>query len=388
MKSSIYILFLTLTFSNILSAKIVDHEETLNVIASKLSDINKKLDDPRVIVSPKSFNWPELQQLRQDFMFVAAHDPSGKISKEISQELNPQSLTSKVQESFLILEASAKGIGTLVQTEEWQGLKKDIEFFISNRKIHFYGPAREIIRSGSVSRGFQEVERIAGEMILKNDNEKSVYTLKVLDPFFDEMAKELKVMNRTVSKIQHSLIPKPAIKESIFKIDNYQELSLTSLFSIIIGISLTLGIQKLSQRPKETPVKEEPIQSFDYSDWLQKLEISLKTFKANDEKTIESYLKLKEICKDFSNSRKAMNLAESQKEFYSSLDTLNIHAPKIEEHFENFDIARNAELSRKLVKLIIQLCEALEKNQQISFSGSPKAINNKTKTEKILLRVA
>jgi hypothetical protein len=80
-----------------------------------------------------------------------------------------------------------------------------------------------------------------------------------------------------------------------------------------------------------------------------------------------------------------MNLAENQKDFYSSLDMLNIHAPKIEEHFENFDIVKNADLSRKLVKLIVQLCEAIEKNQKITFLAPTKMVNNHTKPQKMVL---
>ena len=69
-------------------------------------------------------------------------------------------------------------------------------------------------------------------------------------------------------------------------------------------------------------------------------------------------------------SRKALNLAENQQDFYLSLDQLNSSAPRLEDYFEKINLKKNAELSRRLVNHIVQLCEAIEARHEISLIES------------------
>src|SRR4051812_35583770 len=95
----------------------------------------------------------------------------------------------------------------------------------------------------------QEVERIAGELILQTDPEKRIYSLKVLDPFFNSMAVELKELNQVVSKINEARKPKPVIHESILHVKNSKELGLIVLVTLMLGISITVLVQRLT-KPK------------------------------------------------------------------------------------------------------------------------------------------
>jgi hypothetical protein len=90
----------------------------------------------------------------------------------------------------------------------------------------------------------------------------------------------------------------------------------------------------------------------------------------NEDNLTEEHINLKNLGFELRESRKALNLAENQQDFYLSLDQLNSSAPRLEDYFEKLNLKKNTELSRRLVTHIVQLCEAIEARHEISLIES------------------
>jgi hypothetical protein len=142
---------------------------------------------------------------------------------------------------------------------------------------------------------------------------------------------------------------------------------------LFIGVFGTVLLQRISKGLNKShatkPIDVKP-EGFDYYAWLKQLETNLHAFKTNEDNLTEEHINLKNLGFELRESRKALNLAENQQDFYLSLDQLNSSAPRLEDYFEKINLKKNAELSRRLVNHIVQLCEAIEARHEISLIES------------------
>jgi hypothetical protein len=344
-------------------------EDVLAGVAKKLNQIEQQLSNQRLFVASANFNWPELTEFREDLMFVVAHDPSGPVKIDTPHELLPSSLTERLRISFSKLESSAFQIETLVQTVEWTLFGDEIEKFIKFRDEHFYVNARAMIRSGVLLGHLERVKQVA-DVILRGDERSRNISLRVIDPVIEKLSLELNHLNVSVTKIQeYNKPPVPEVK-TIFQEKNKSELILLVAGVLFVGVMGTFSLQwifRAINKTRDAQKKTIKPEGFDYYEWLKLLEANLQAFKTNEDKLTEDHINLKNLGFELSESRKALNLAENQQDYYLSLDQLNSSAPKLEDYFDKMNIKKNADLSRRLVKHIVQLCEAIESRHEITF---------------------
>jgi hypothetical protein len=391
MPKKIILIILSFVFSQSLLAKIAEDEHILDLVDKRTELLEKKFNEPRLLVSPQSFTWPELNNFRQEIMFIAAHDPAGIISKNIPFDLHPSGLTLRFEKSFETLKSSASQVISLTESESWKRLEEEVKTFISNRNQHLYGPARSIIRSGSFVKNLDEVERLAAKTIT-NEQTKLNISVRVLDPYFLTLGTELKDMNQSIKKLKEFRNPPVPKMESIFQVKHLKELSLLTFITLIfsLGAVAVVHFYKTRKLRKKisAPAKIDH-NGFDYYDWLRRLETNLKAVKAYEDSYTESHFSLKEHARNLANARKGLNLAERQEDFYTNLEMVNHIASKIEEYFENLEVKKNTETSRRTVKLVIQLCEAVENKQKISLNGTVQRRAQQTQSlERANLEVA
>jgi hypothetical protein len=352
--------------------EITSGEDALPLVAKKLAQIQEHLKNQRIFVTSASFEWPELNAFREELMFVVAHDPFGSVKKDLPKELLPSNLTERLRVSFSKLEGSAFQIGDFIKKEEWTVFKSDMDLFFKHRDVHLYVPARGMIRSGLILGHITKLKDAASLMIKGNETSKNI-SLRVIDPVIEKLSQELSLLNVSVHKLEEYKKPLPVEPKSIFQEKNIYELGLLAGAVLFMGVLITLVLQWTSKKlTKAAPAPKEIVkpEGFDYYEWLKRLEANLNAFKINEEKLTEEHINLKNLGIELSQSRKGLNLAENQQEYYLSLEQLNSSAPKLEEYFEKFDIKKNGDLSRRLVKLVVQLCDAIESRHEITFVES------------------
>ncbi len=350
--------------------EITGEDDVLSTVSQKLTQVENHLKDQRLFVSSARFEWKELDEFRDELMFVVAHDPAGSTSKDTPAELMPTYLTQKLRLSFARLEASVYQIGSLVKNEEWVNLKQDMEKFLNQRDEFLYVPARGMIKSGLMTNHLKKLKEVASIILNTNENSKNI-SVRVVDPVIENLSKELNRLNVSVRQLEEFRKPVAVEPTTIFQEKNYVELSIFSLFILSVGIFGTFVFQWLAGKFSKKEVVE-PVSikenTFNYFEWLKQLEGNLKAFKTNEEKLTEECINLKHLSHVLSESRKGLNLADNQQDYYESLEKLNGSAPKIEEYFHKISVKKNSELSRRLVKQVVHLCEAIESRREIVFT--------------------
>ena len=246
-----------------------------------------------------------------------------------------------------------------------------------------------MIRSGLLTGHLDKLEKSAALILKANDTSKNI-SVRVIDPVIENLSKELGQLNFSVSQLQESNKPQPLT--TFFQEANYFEIIMLVMGALILGIFATVAVQwsfkKFSQKGKLQQSDTNP-NVFEYYEWLKRLESNLKAFKVNEEQLTEEHINLKILGMELCESRKRLNLADNQQDYYLSLEMLNSAAPKLEDYFEKVNIKKNAELSRRMIKLVIQLCDAIESRHEISLvepKGKAKAA--KFETQAVALNVA
>lgn len=344
-------------------------EDALATVSQKLSQIEKHLKDQRIFVAPARFEWRELDEFRDELMFVVAHDPAGSVAKDTPQELMPSYLTQKLRVTFGRLEESVYQIGTLVKNEAWINLKTDMEQFLAQRDQFLYVPARNMIKSGLMTKNLNKLKDSASVVFKGNEASKNI-SVRIIDPVIEKLTEELGRLNQSVRQLEEFRKPEVPEPTTIFQEKNSLELSLLAVVGIVGGILGTFFFQLIAGKFSRVEVPEPVVKTntFNYFEWLKQLEGNLKAFKVNEEKQTEECINLKHLSQALSEARKGLNLADNQQEYYESLEQLNASAPKLEEYFDKISVKKNSELSRRLVKQVVQLCEAIESRQEIVFT--------------------
>lgn len=366
-------LFFLLSFLIVNSAaaeiKITGEEDVLSNVESKLSQIEARLKDQRLFVAPAVFKWSELSDFKEEIMFAVAHDPSGSVLKETPEQLAPAHLTQKLKLSFEKLEESVYQIGTLVKSAEWISFKADVELFLKHREEFLYVPARQMIKSGELTEKFDRLKETASNMLKLSEKSQHI-SVRVIDPVIEELSGELHSMNIAVRQLQDFRKPRPVEIKTIFQEKNQMELGLFAGAVFLVTIMLTMIVQWIGSKFKKQEVLQEVSQpkNLNYSDWLNRLENNLKSFKTHEDKMTEDQIKLKNSAFALSESRKKLNQTDNQQEFYESLEQLNASAMQIEGYFERLNVKKNSDVSRRVINQVVQLCDALETNQEINFS--------------------
>lgn len=359
----------TLTFA--LVEKTID-EDILKNVSVKLNQIENYLKDNRISISSSITNWHELDKFESKVMFVLAHDPHGSPQKDIDQKLSPSYLTQTLKQDWAEVQNRAEEIPGAMNDPEWAALKIDIEQFFKYRDAFLYQHARAIIKSGVVSSRIVKIKENT-RLVLKEQNTLTQVTFKVIDPLVEKMGKEIEVLNQSVSKLVALRTPPPSlpINNSIFQKKHLEELSLIAGISFVSGLLLMLFSFYIKQKlTVEVEEKNPQIEnSFNYYDWLKRLEINLQYLKSNEENSIEKYIHLKNTALELSEARKKLNLADSQQDYYTSLEQLNATSTKIEELLDKVNLKQTSEPTRRFIRVIIQLCDAIENNRPMNMSS-------------------
>lgn len=358
-------------------------EDVLVAVSKKLSQIDSRLKDNRLYITPVTPNWTEINHFKEELMFVVANDPSGPITEIVPGEVLPSQLTLKLRTALQKLENSALQIGTLTKEPEWIHFKEEMEKFLTFREQFLYGQARAMIRSGVIASKMDRLKDAAAVMMKGTSDEKNV-SVRVIDPVIEGLTLELNVLNKSVSQLKELTMPKQKEIKTIFQAKNLMELIMVLAAGVVAGFLTTMSfiaIKKAFTKPQK--VEPAPVNNaaFDYYDWLKRLETSLKAFKNNEENLTEEHLKLKSVCQTLSEARTGLNTSDNHQDYYEFLAQVNSSAAKLEEYFEKMDVKKNAEMSRKVMKVIVQLCEVIEARQEIAVA------ENKTKAS-VELKIA
>jgi hypothetical protein len=363
----VFTLFMTTAHAEI--EKNADGDILLNV-SSKLSQIQDHLKDNRVFISTAAVQWPELEVFKSELMYVVAHDPHGSLDKNSPPELSPLFMTQRLKSAWVILNESVLTIGDLSHSPDWLIFKQEMEKFFKLRDDYFYQSARGMIKSGLITMQIQKIKEQA-IFILKDATEKNL-SVKIIDPVIVNMANELSVLNKLVSQLEELRKPRPVENLSLYQQKFYPQLWTFGIMVIVSGILLTLAFvwlqRKLVKVPSETK-KLVPSDTFNYYEWLKKLEANLQSFKNQEEKVSEQYINLKEHSLELSQARKGLNQADNQQDYYESLNQLNSSAPKIEDYFEKVNLKSHTDSSRRLISQMVQLCDAIENKKEMSFDA-------------------
>lgn len=381
---SIFLLSLLIMNSAFAGIAMTGDEDVLSKVESKLNQIEERLKDHRLFISPAIFNWSELSEFKAELMFVVAHDPSGAISKDTPEELSPSHLTQQLKFSFSKLEASVYEIGSLVKMEEWVHFKTDMEQFFKYREDFMYIAARSMIKTGDLTAKLDRLKN-AAVVIMKVGEKSQHISVRVIDPVIEGLSSEMNKMNNSVRQLQEFRKPRPVEVTTIFQKKNKVELGMVAGGAFLFAVMGTLFVQWVGSKfekdaaPTVTPTRSN---GFNYNEWLMRLEGSLKTFKMNEDKVTEDQIILKNYGHALSEARKKLNLSDNQQDFYESLEQLNTAALPIEAYFEKLNVKKNAEISRRMINQVVQLCDALEAKQEIVMRTS------KIDPEVVELRIA
>lgn len=365
-----FILLASPSFKAHANAVDVAGNDVLVQISSALSQVDARLKDHRVYVNPAKFEWKEMGKFKNDLIFTVAHDPHGTLPKDTPAELTPSYLTTKLKASWSELEVSVLGIGELAKDIEWTTLKTEMDEFFKLRDESLYQPARAMVKSGVMLGRLTKINETASSSLSGPVESKSL-SVKIVDPYVEKLAAEISALNHSVLQLKEFRTPRPIENTSIFQAKHQAELLMmggvvffVSAFFVMVGIFL----KSKFKRAAPVEVKPEPVvDSFNYYEWLKRLETSMQAIKNNEENMSEDFIKLKELTTVLSEARKGLNIADNQQEYYVSIEKLNAASPKIEEYFDKINHKKNSEASRRLVSHIIQLCEAIENKKQFSF---------------------
>jgi len=363
--------FLSIAFCQIAiaAAKQTGEEEVLVSVSAKLTEINQRLRDHRVFVSPAVIKWAELDKFQAEVVFTVAHDPYGFIDKDIPKELNPSFLTQKLKGSWAALESSALQIGEVAISPEWVTMKTAVGEFFELREKNYYQPARKMISSGQLITLLNKVKESAATTLKETQNTKDI-SVKIIDPIIERMSRELSVMNRSVRELVGVKTPSPVVEPTFFKRIHANELLAVIGSSFTAGLFICLSFVWIRSKSKKVTSEQEEkvvVNSFNYYQWLKHLETNLHALKENEDNNCEEFIKLKELSGKLHLSRKHLNFADNQQDYYTSLEELNESAPEIEQYFDKINLRKNSEISRRLIKQIIQLCDAIECKKEMSF---------------------
>jgi len=344
-------------------------EDVLALISKKLNQIDERLQDHRISVSPAKLEWKEWEQFKSDLIFAVAHDPHGPANKDQIPELAPAYLTQKLKQSWLALEVSVREIESLSSDPEWMQLQTEMSQFFNFRDQFLYQPARSMVRSGLITDKLEKIKQSAS-IYLKGNKDPGQISLKVIDPKILEMTVELKKLNDSVKQLDELRNPLPVEVPTIYQTKYYQELFVFGFLVLTSGCLMTFAFMWLKQKMvKVTPQPAPLVQkdTFNYYEWLKRLEANLQTLKNHEENTSEQYINLKALAHQLNEARKNLNQADNQQDYYTSLEYLNAAAPKIEEHFEKANIKKHSEATRRIISQIVQLCDAIENKREMSF---------------------
>lgn len=371
MKTFAATFFLTLLLSQSSSAEIqqTSGDDILVNVSAKLSEINQRLKDQRVFVSSAVVKWTEYETFKKNLIFAVAHDPHGFIDKNAPSHLHPRYLSQKLKESWIELEISASQLGNLATDSVWLQLKKQVELFFDLREKGLYQPARKLVSSGEMFAGLKKVNDIAVDFLNQDHKTKNV-SVKIIDPVIEKMSQELSDMNLSVRELVSFKKPVPVAEPAFLERIHPNELAAVAGSSFFVGLVICLTVVWLKSKTAEIPGQKEEkvvVNSFNYYEWLKQLELNLHALKDNEDNTCEEYIKLKEFSEKLHLSRKHLNQADNQQDYYTCLDELNSVSPKIEEYFDKVNLRKKSEISRRVIKQIIQLCDAIESKKEMSF---------------------
>jgi hypothetical protein len=384
------LMILTLSLSNLALAEIdkTGEGDVLLSVSQKLTQINSRLKDQRVFLSPAVVNWAQMDTFKSQIIFTVAHDPHGSGS-DTPAELSPGVLTLDLKKDWNALEESVLSIGDVQKNPEWLTLKTEMTQFFKYRDEFMYQPARAMIKSGTLMSRLTKVKESAMPFLSDSTNLKNV-SVRVIDPVIEKMTAELNVLNASVNRLKELRTPPPVEKPTIFQARFTKELYFFGCASFLSGLFLTMVFYWLKKKMVKEPVEVKPaavVDAFNYHEWLKVFEKNLQALKNNEENTNEENIHLKGYASTLSEGRKFLNSADNQQDYYIGLEQVNSSAVKIEEHFEKINFKKSGEPFRRLISQIIQLCEVVENKKEISFDD-PKPKLRAFKQEQVLLKTA
>jgi len=367
------VLFSSLFVSNSSVAEMINSadKDVLTQISFALNQVDDRLRNHRLFVTPSKMDWPEITKFQNDLMFVLAHDPNGPPSKYIPPELHPGYLSLKLKETWNKLEVSVMEIGDLSKDPVWISLKTDMDLFFQHRENFMYQPARTLVKSSEFKSKLETIKNMVFAHMKAGQSNKDV-TIKVMDPFIEKMGAELSQLNRSILQLKEFRTPRPVENPSIFQPKHVTELTLMGLASLMAGAFLAFSFAWMKKRFTKPNIDEKPqvsADAFNYYDWVKQLESCLQSVKDQEDHSREDFIKLKDMSDELRESRKKLNLADTQQEFYNALDELNGTSAKLEEHFDKEARKKQVEASRKLISHMIKLCEAVEAKKEINLAN-------------------
>jgi uncharacterized protein YukE len=344
-------------------------KDVLTQISIAITQVDDRLKNHRLFVTPSKMDWPEMSKFQTDLMFVLAHDPHGPPSKNLPQELHPTFLSTKLKETWNKLEVSLMVIGELSKETAWISLKSDMDLFFQHRDNFMYQPARALVKSPEFKVKLDSMKAFVFDHLKAGQDNKDV-TIKVMDPFIEKMGAELTQLNRSILQLKEFHTPKPIENPSIYQPKHLRELIVLAVSALAGGLFLAFTFVWLKSKFVKKKVDEKPIisaEAFNYYEWVKQLESCLQSVKDREDHSREDFIKLKEMADDLRDSRKKLNQADTQQEFYNALDELNATSAKLEEHFDKEARKKHVEASRKLISHMIKLCEAVEAKKEINL---------------------
>jgi hypothetical protein len=363
-----FFLFFTLTHIAYAEIKNSGEEDVLSSVSQKLSEIDQRLKTQKIYVGATTLDWPEWEDFKTELLFAVAHDPNGTIQKDTPAELHPTYLTHKLKQTWIEFEASASEIGELTKDQEWQTLKLEMEKFFKFREEMLYQPARAIIKSGVLLGRINKIKHAASN-ILKDEEAVKNVSVKIISPQLSQMSEDLSSLNQSVMRLKELRNP-PKIKPTIFQRENSKQLFFFAGFILVTALFLCFAFIWLKEKFVRTPIElKEPlsIDSFNYYEWLNRLENNLQALKKNEENLSEEFIKLKTCAHELTQARKNLNVADNHEAYYASLEKINHSSAKIEELFEKVNLRKNSEASRRIITQVVQLCDAVEARKEMNF---------------------
>jgi hypothetical protein len=340
-------------------------------ISLTINQVDERIKNHRLFVNPSKMDWPEMTKFQTELMFVLAHDPHGPPSKDLPPELHPSYLSTKLKETWTKLEVSLMGIGEIAKDPQWVSLKNDVELFFRHRDNFMYQPARSLVKSPEFKQKLENIKTMVFSHLKSGSDNKDI-TIKVMDPFIEKMGDELNLLNRSILQLKEFRTPKPIENPSIFQSKHFNELIVLGACSLLVGVLFTFSFIWLkSKLIKVKPVEKPEVaaDAFNYHDWVKQLDSCLQLVKDREDHSREDFINLKEMADELRESRKRLNLAETQQEFYTALDQLNMTSAKLEDHFDKEARKKHIDASRKLITHLIKLCEAVESKKEMNLAN-------------------
>lgn len=362
--------FLSITLNHIAFAEIKNtgDEDVLSTVSQKLLEIDQRLKTQKIYVGATTLDWPEWDDFKTELLFAVAHDPNGSIQKDTPAELHPTYLTHKLKQTWIEFEASASEIGELTKDQEWLVLKTEMEQFFKFRDEMLYQPARAMIKSGVLLGRINKIKQAASN-VLKDEEAVKNISVKITSPQLGKMAEELSALNQSVKRLKELRNP-VKMNPSIYQKENTKQLFFFAGCIFLMGIFLSFAFVWLKEKLVRTPIEMKTplsIDSFNYYEWLNRLEMNLQALKRNEENLSEEFIKLKTCALELAQARKNLNSADNHEAYYASLEQINHTSSKIEELFNKMNLRKNSEASRRIITQVVQLCDAVEARKEMNF---------------------